>query len=59
MAVNRGQYVSGKLKFKVNDKFSYNLDLTANIDGTEVSTSNQINLHDQMYHYLYNPEASA
>ena len=53
LAVNKGQSVSGKLNFEVNDKYSYCIHMTASLDGTEISTSNTINLHDQIYHYLY------
>jgi histone-arginine methyltransferase CARM1 len=52
IGVNRGQTVSGSLRFRANEKFSYFIDVTARIDGTNVTTSNTINLHDQMYHYL-------
>jgi histone-arginine methyltransferase CARM1 len=53
LAVNKGQTVSGSLKFTANEKFSYFLVLNAKIDGTDVETTNRINLHDQSYHYLY------
>jgi type I protein arginine methyltransferase len=58
VAVNKGQYVSGELHFRVNDKHSYNITMTAKIDGTHVETSSKINLHDQQYNYLYNAEAA-
>ena len=48
IAVNKGQQVSGKLEFVVNEKFSYHITMTAGIDGTAVKTSNKINLHDQV-----------
>jgi len=54
IAVNKGQVVSGKLVFTANDKFSYFIDMACHIEGTDVSCSNRINLHDQMYHYLHN-----
>lgn len=53
IAVNKGQTVSGTMSFTANDKFSYFIDLTAKLDGTDVSCTNRINLHDQAYHYLY------
>ena len=53
LAVNKGQAISGKMKFQANEKFSYYIYLTASIDGTAISSTNKINLHDQMYHYLY------
>lgn len=49
---DRFQVVSGTLKFRANEKFSYFVDVSARIDGTNVTTTNTINLHDQMYHYL-------
>jgi histone-arginine methyltransferase CARM1 len=52
LAVNRGQAISGNMVFEANDKFSYNIYLTVTIDGTAISSSNRINLHDQMYSYL-------
>jgi hypothetical protein len=48
IAVNKGQQVSGTLKFTANEKFSYFISMTAGIDGTNVKTSNKINLHDQV-----------
>ena len=48
IAVNKGQQVSGTLKFTANEKFSYFITMTAGIDGTNVKTSNKINLHDQV-----------
>ena len=48
IAVNKGQQVSGILKFVANEKFSYHITMTAGIDGTNVKTSNKINLHDQV-----------
>ena len=59
LAVNRGQYVSGTLKFVANEKFSYNIHMTARIDGTDVESCNVIHLHDQMYHYLSGNAASS
>jgi histone-arginine methyltransferase CARM1 len=59
IAVNNGQSVNGRLDFEANDKFSYFLDLKARLDGTHVEAFNsRINLHDQMYHYLYGGGAS-
>ena len=56
LAVNKGQTVRGSLHFKVNEKYSYCIKMTASIDGTNISTSSDINLHDQIYHYLYTPQ---
>lgn len=52
LAVNKGQNVYGSMSFKANDKFSFFVTITATIDGTDITTTNVINLHDQMYHYL-------
>lgn len=54
IGVNKDQSVSGRLNFEANDKFSYYLALTTVLDGTHVKGGNKrINLHDQMYNYLY------
>ena len=53
LAVNKGQYVCGELYFRVNDKHSYNIEMSARIDGTAIETSSKVNLHDQQYNYLY------
>ena len=59
MGVNRDQTVSGRLDFEANDKASYFLDLESRLDGTAVTGGNKrINLHDQMYHYLYGGSSS-
>lgn len=52
LAVNKGQSVYGQMSFKANEKFSFFVTITATIDGTEITATNTINLHDQMYHYL-------
>lgn len=48
IAVNRRQVVSGQLHFQVNDAFSYYIDMTVSIEGTEVTSRNVINLKDQV-----------
>ena len=48
IAVNRGQTVSGSLVFEANSKFSYFIHLTARLDGTDITSQNRINLHDQV-----------
>lgn len=58
LAVNKGQYVSGEMHFIVNDKHSYNIEMVARIDGTEIETQSRINLHDQQYNYLYSAEGA-
>lgn len=52
IAVNKGQTVSGNLYFRANQGFSYFVDMTVGIDGTEVVSHNRINLKDQHYAYL-------
>jgi histone-arginine methyltransferase CARM1 len=48
IAVNKGQQVSGKLVFTANEKFSYNIQMICRLDGTEISATNSIRLHDQV-----------
>jgi type I protein arginine methyltransferase len=52
LAVNRGQYVSGNMRFTVHDEFSYYIDTTAQIDGTEIVTHSHVNLKDQVCMYV-------
>eukprot|EP00605_Chrysophyceae_sp_TOSAG23-4_P001638 GSChrysophyteH1.ASY1.ANO1.1799.1 assembled CDS len=59
LAVNKGQYVSGELHFRVNDKHSYNIEMSARIDGTPIETFSKVNLHDQQYNYLYTDNTGA
>ena len=48
IAVNRGQVVVGKLHFQANASFSYYVDMTVGIEGTEVISRNRVNLKDQV-----------
>jgi type I protein arginine methyltransferase len=48
IAVNRNQTITGKLGFTANAKFSYDIALETRIAGTEISTNNEIKLHDQV-----------
>lgn len=48
LAVNKGQVISGTMKFLANEHFSYYIDMTARIDGTEVVTQNRVHLKDQV-----------
>ena len=48
LAVNKGQFVYGSMKFIANEKFSYYIMLTATIEGTDITSTNKINLHDQV-----------
>jgi histone-arginine methyltransferase CARM1 len=52
IAVNRGQVVSGKMVFTANKKFSYDIDITARLEGTDIVSTNTVYLHDQAYNYL-------
>ena len=58
IAVNASQSVSGTMRFQVNKKYSYDIELEVNLDGTNVHSSNHIRLHDQMYHYMYNSNSA-
>ena len=48
LAVNKGQFISGTMKFLANEHFSYYIDMTAQIDGTEIVTQNRVHLKDQV-----------
>lgn len=60
IALNAMQRVTGSLRMHANEKYSYNLTLNMYIAGSEMSTADhkpisstvQIRLQDQMYHYL-------
>jgi histone-arginine methyltransferase CARM1 len=52
VAVNATQVISGALVMEANERLSYSLTLTVNLDGTSISCSNRIELHDQLYHYM-------
>ena len=58
IAVNRGQTVSGVLRFAANDSFSYDLTMEARLDGTAIASTSKIYLQDQSYHYLSHPTAA-
>jgi hypothetical protein len=47
-----GQTVSGVMKLKANEHFSYDITMTLTIDGSEVTNTSDINLKDQQYSYL-------
>ena len=53
IAVNRGQYITGSLVFQANDKFSYYILMTASLEGTNITSQNKINLHDQVRAFLF------
>lgn len=52
IAVNATQEVEGSLKLVANDHFSYTVTVTVTLSGTSITSTNVLNLHDQMYHYL-------
>jgi histone-arginine methyltransferase CARM1 len=56
IAVNRGQIISGSMTFNANKKFSYDIQIVANLDGTSITSKNTIYLHDQAYSYLHSSE---
>jgi hypothetical protein len=40
------------MRFTVHDEFSYYIDTTAQIDGTEIVTHSHVNLKDQVCMYV-------
>uniref|UniRef100_A0A7R9U1C9 type I protein arginine methyltransferase n=1 Tax=Pinguiococcus pyrenoidosus TaxID=172671 RepID=A0A7R9U1C9_9STRA len=58
IAVNRGQTVTGSLKFVANSRFSYDITFSCRLEGTDITSQNHIKLQDQLYHYLTNPSAA-
>ena len=50
LAANKGQSVSGVIKFTANQFFSYDIDLTLQLVGTDIVTHSRINLKDQVAH---------
>lgn len=52
IAVNRGQVLSGILAFQANEHFSYDLTLTARLEGTGIEATSTIRLQDQVQRYL-------
>ena len=48
LAANKGQSVSGVIKFTANQFFSYDIDLTLQLVGTDIVTHSRINLKDQV-----------
>jgi hypothetical protein len=52
IAVNVSQVIRGSLRFVASSKISYTITMSLTIDGTEITSSNKINLQDQHYHYL-------
>jgi hypothetical protein len=40
--------VTGTMRFTANEFFSYYIDMTARIEGTDIQTSNRIHLKDQV-----------
>ena len=60
IAVNATQRVTGKLKFTVNERSSYNVEMELRLDGASppVVSRNVVDLADPFYHYLQTPAAS-
>lgn len=67
LAVNAGQRVRGRLHMTANDRYSYNIELSMEIAGSESTTADghaiassvAVSLQDQMYHYLTSAPAPA
>mmetsp|Transcript_11941 Transcript_11941/g.25672 ORF Transcript_11941/g.25672 Transcript_11941/m.25672 type:complete len:375 (-) Transcript_11941:101-1225(-) len=55
IAVNETQVVKGNITLKSNEHYSYDIDLTVQLAGTNVVGRNRIHLQDQLYHYLQSP----
>ena len=58
LAVNATQVVTGTVSMKANKKFSYDITLTVELEGTGITSVNHICLDNQMYHYLQSPAAA-
>ena len=65
LAVNAGQVVSGEVRMRVNARFSYDVDVFAQLDGvtlpngSAIRSSNEgIDLSNPYYHYLSSPAAA-
>jgi histone-arginine methyltransferase CARM1 len=52
LAVNVSQVVTGNMVFVANDKYSYSIEMTLELEGTDIKAKQNINLQDQLYHYL-------
>jgi hypothetical protein len=44
--------ITGTMRFTANEFFSYYIDMTARIEGTDIQTSNRIHLKDQVQYRL-------
>lgn len=55
IAVNASQRLTGHIHATANDRLSYDLTLTLNLHGTDITTTQTVRLDDQMYHYLQAP----
>ena len=56
--MTKNQVVTGDLQFEANEKHSYFITMTLRLEGTEISSTQRINLQDQMYHYLTSPASA-
>ena len=52
--MNRGQFITGSLKFIANEFFSYYIDIFVQLEGTTITSENRINLKDQVSYYNNN-----
>eukprot|EP01138_Halocafeteria_seosinensis_P013241 gb/GECG01013523.1/.p1 GENE.gb/GECG01013523.1/~~gb/GECG01013523.1/.p1 ORF type:complete len:367 (+),score=37.24 gb/GECG01013523.1/:1-1101(+) len=59
LAVNASQTVSGKMLLTANKKYSYLIEIEMKLDGTDITSHAVMNLQDQQYYYLTQPEYSA
>ena len=59
VAVNATQTVSGVLDCSANKHSSYDVHMTAKLDGTKITGGNDIALHNQFYHYWGKPAETA
>ena len=60
LAVNTTQEVTGKMVLTANEKYSYFIDITLKLEGADhIATSARMNLQDQQYYYLAQPEYNA
>ena len=51
MAVNETQMIHGNLKFIANERYSYDIHILLQLEGTSISSENIVHLHDQVFSY--------
>jgi len=59
IAVNATQVIRGTIDMKANEKYSYDVNFTVNIVGTNIKTESCVRLHDQIYHYLHSDNSAS